>query len=97
MKARMFVSLLVWAPLAAFVAPSAPASAATAPPSSTSCLDACFKQLSRNLNACRKACWICEYSVLGICLSGHHDVECFTYCSAAAREVHEACVAGCGP
>lgn len=60
------------------------------------CLDRCFKDLTRNLSACRRACWVCDYSVLGICLSGHHSAECLEYCEEVARDVHAACVEDCG-
>lgn len=63
----------------------------------SACLQACLRQFQQNVSQCKKVCWVCDYSVLGLCLEGHHDEECLRYCKDLARGVQDACAAACHP
>lgn len=80
----------------------APLSAALAqseqPPSASNrahCLQECFEQYSDNIRDCKSVCWICDFSLFGACLSGHHDTACMTECRGIAKDTYDACRAAC--
>ena len=61
------------------------------------CLQKCFDQYNQNVRDCKETCWVCTFSILGICISGHHDEACLTACRNLASEILEECKAECVP
>lgn len=100
MKFKWIGSALVLGTLAflsvertAIAAPRAAATTGSGPKSA--CLDACFRNYTKSVARCQKVCFVCTYSVLGFCLEGHVNEECFEYCEDLAKEVREACADEC--
>lgn len=94
---KLFLTSLVTA-AALTISAALPTSAQddTKPDTYAECLQRCLDQYLENLEACHDSCWVCDVWIL-FCVSGHVDSKCFSDCSAAAKQVHEACKRECRP
>ncbi len=82
-----------WTPAHSSQTKDAAANAASA--AHAACMKACQREYERSMAQCKPLCFICDFSVLGICIEGHHDRECLRGCRVIAESTYVACAGGC--
>lgn len=63
----------------------------------TPCEEACWNSYSKKFDSCHARSWVCDFSILGICLSKHQDPVLLADCQSAAKAVFDACMQACNP
>jgi hypothetical protein len=59
------------------------------------CVEACWKNYEKKVDFCHERSWVCDFSILGICLSKHQNPVFLQDCQDAALEVYQACKQAC--
>jgi hypothetical protein len=82
-------------------APSAQGASASKPekPSgaTTHCLEVCWKTFEKKTDFCHARSWVCDASILWICVSKHQNPVFLQDCLDAALAAYNACAKACAP
>ena len=84
-------------PVAAVPAPPEPALQGPGPVSISQCQRACWQTRMRDSEWCKDVYTVCNWWILGICISTTVKEPCFANCVSSAEDLYEFCLADCLP